>query len=992
VGAALTSDGRGMTARLTSSRLIGRRGDLAELEAALDDAAAGRPALAFVAGESGVGKTRLLAEFTQRARDRGALVLVGDAVDFGGDGELPYLPLVAALRPLARSGDPALTEPVREAIGPLLPQLEPSAPDPAKGAEPGSQARLFEGLLSLLDALGQERPVLLVIEDLHWADRSTRAALAFLAGSLSDERAVVVGSYRPDELLRSHPLRSLLAELERAPRARRVTLAPLTRDELAEQLADILGAPPTDELLARLWARSGGNPLFSEELLAAGVDGRGGAPRTLRDALMLRVERLSEAARDLLGLMAVGQRLDHELIEETSGLERRAVRDALREAVDRHIVVVHDDGTYRFRHALLRELVEDDLLPGERRQLHATLARALEGRLDDGAGAQHAAAVAYHFDAAGEQATALAATVRAATAAERAHAYGEAAALLERALELWDRASDPEARAGVDRVTLLTRAGDAAGALGDPGRQLTLLEAAFAGLGPQPDPRRAARILESSARAQRHLNRARSSIATLERGLALVERSDPSCRAELLAGLARARMLVADFGEAIRLGRQALDVATGEDLPVVEGQARNTLGYSLAMTGDVAEGAAELRAAIWIAREQDNMSDLGEAYNNYSEMLHLLGRSDEARAVALEARQAVARRKPVAVTWLDVGLAEIAYDVGEWELAEASLPTAQRWTGTQTRVHIALRRVLLAVGRGDHAAAVALLDELEPMGAESTEPRTLAGLGVAIGELHRRAGDLAAASAAVDRWLERIERCGDDAISVSALAGAGVTVAADAAERARDRDDGEAASSALRRVDELLARVALAATETRPVERAALESARAEAGRAAGRPDPAQYARAAAVWEELGRPEPAARMRWRQAEARAAAGDRDAAVEPARAAHATALRLGAGWLRGEIEGLAARARFTLEPDGSDHDAPEPAEEDAFGLTPRELQVLALLAEGATNREIGATLFMSQKTASVHVSRILSKLNARSRTEAAAVAHRHRLVT
>jgi DNA-binding CsgD family transcriptional regulator len=236
---------------------------------------------------------------------------------------------------------------------------------------------------------------------------------------------------------------------------------------------------------------------------------------------------------------------------------------------------------------------------------------------------------------------------------------------------------------------------------------------------------------------------------------------------------------------------------------------------------------------------------------------------------------------------------------------------------------------------------------------------------------------------------------------VSALAATGVTVSADAAERARDLGDAEAEAAALRRVDELLARVAAAATRTRPVECAALLGARAEAGRAAGRPDPAEYARAAAAWDEVSRPEPAARMRWREAEVHAATGDRDAAAEAVRAGYTTAVRLGAGWLRREIEGLAARARLTLEPErsgdereargsGTEHDEPEPPE-DAFGLTSRERQVLALLAEGATNREIGATLFMAEKTASVHVSRILTKLNARTRTEAAAVAHRHRLV-
>ncbi|HEY7075605.1 MAG TPA: AAA family ATPase, partial [Solirubrobacteraceae bacterium] len=262
--------GRGITARLTSSRLIGRSAELAELEAALAAAEEGRPAPVLVAGESGVGKTRLLAELQRRAEEGGALVLCGEAIDLGGDSELPYLPLVAAVRPLARSGS------LPEAVAPLLPGLGAARPDRGEDAQP----RLFEGLLSLLDDLGQERPVLLVLEDLQWADRSTRTALRFLGRSLTTERVLLVVSYRSDELDRGHPLRPLLAELERDPRAYRIGLGPLTREQVAEQVADIVGGRPEPELLDRVWTRAGGNPLFGEELLAARL---GAAPDTLRE-------------------------------------------------------------------------------------------------------------------------------------------------------------------------------------------------------------------------------------------------------------------------------------------------------------------------------------------------------------------------------------------------------------------------------------------------------------------------------------------------------------------------------------------------------------------------------------------------------------------------------------------------------------------------------------------------------------------------------------
>src|SRR4051812_39643425 len=666
-----------MSTRVSSARLIGRAAELAALEAALADACLEQPSIAFVAGESGVGKTRLLAELERVARERDVLVPTGDCVDLG-ESELPYVPLVSALRPLARSGDDALTDSVRAAVAPLLPGS--SADPPPPGID---QARLFEGLLSLLDALGHERPVLLVIEDLHWADRSTRAALSFLAHSLTNERVLVVGTYRPDELHRRHPLRPLLAELERDPRTRRVALEPLTHSELADQLEDILGEPPAAELLHRLWKRSGGNPLFSEELLAAGVDGLGAAPDTLRDALMLRVERLSDPAQEILRIVAVGQRLEHPVLAEVSGLDERALRDTLREAVESHILLAGEDGWHRFRHALLREVVDDDLLPGERATLHLRLAEALRNRLKEREGAVLTAAIAHHYAAGGEQPEALEWSVHAADAAERVYAHGEAQALLERALELWDRVPDAAERAGADRVTLLERAGRAAWALGHSGRQLALFEAALAELGPEPDPVRAGLIMEQIARAQWGLTRPRSSVETLKSALELVEAADgdvAEVRARLLAMLARRHMLDGKFTDSIEVARKALEATIAAGLRSAEGHARNTLGCSLAMVGEVDDGATELREAIRIARERDDLVDLADAYTNFADVLHLLARSDEARQLAEEGRSDFEGRRPIAMMWLDALIAEILIDVGEWEQAEARLPDPLRYT------------------------------------------------------------------------------------------------------------------------------------------------------------------------------------------------------------------------------------------------------------------------------------------------------------------------
>jgi predicted ATPase len=278
--------------RVSSPTFVGRADELAALEGALDRAAAGVPAFTFVAGESGVGKSRLVAELEGRARHAGAQVFVGHCLELGG-AAIPYAPLVDALRPIARElvecgsdlAD-ALPPASRAALAELMPEFR--SPDAGGDGDGSHQARVFEALLALIERLGRVQPVVLVLEDLHWADQSTRDFLTFLVRSARTEPLSLVVTYRSDELHRRHPLRPLLAELERDPTARRIELSRLSRSELSEQLADILDAPPKHELVERLYGRSEGNPLFAEELLAAGGDGRGALPPTLRDALMVR--------------------------------------------------------------------------------------------------------------------------------------------------------------------------------------------------------------------------------------------------------------------------------------------------------------------------------------------------------------------------------------------------------------------------------------------------------------------------------------------------------------------------------------------------------------------------------------------------------------------------------------------------------------------------------------------------------------------------------
>jgi DNA-binding CsgD family transcriptional regulator len=982
-----------MAARVTSDRLIGRQDELAELRAALGAAVAGRPSLALVAGESGVGKTRLVRELAAHAREAGALVLCGESVELG-EGELPYGPLLGALRPLVRDGDEvldALPASAREALGRLLPGLDGDGGPPA--ADGAAQAQVFEALLTLLDALGERAPVVLTLEDVHWADRSTRAFLAFLARGLDRERVLVVVTYRSDELHRRHPLRPLLAELRHV---RRVELAPLTADQLAAAIGDILGEAPDAELVARLHARSEGNPLYMEELLAAGGDGRGTLPPTLRDALMVRFERVGEAAQEVLRLLAVAHRPEHALLAQASGLDPRTLREALRETVAAHLVTAGAEGSYAFRHALQREVVQDDLLPGERADLHARIADALEAGAAEGApGHLVRSAIAHHRLGAGDRPAALRASVAAAHAAECVHAYGEAATLFERALELSARVPEADTLAGGDRVELLARAANAHRLADDRPRAEALLQSALQTLGGLDDPLRTATVLALLSRIQWTLTRNSEALETMHRALALLPADEPSPeRAALLGWLSKLRMLQGRYRDSLRAGEEALAVAdaVGDDLARL--RARDPIGVSLMALGDVEAGSRMLREAIAEARELDRPEEMSVAYTNLADALHLAGRSREARDVAAEGLAAVEGKLGHHREWLSLQLGEIAFDLGDWETTAGTIAEhgERRFTGSLV-LHLLLRTAELTLGRGDHARAAAVLTRAAQAAQGSSEPQMHAPLGALLAELRRREGDLDAGRAAVEDALDRIEFCTEDVMRIARVSAAGVAVEADRAQRARDLGEPQAEREAIAAAELLLARVSAAAEEGRPVEIAWRATAQADVARARGDGDPGAWAVAAQAWDDLERPYQAALARWREAEAHLGAGDREAAAATASVALEVARSLGAGWLAGELEGLVARGRLRMV--GSDELAAGAAvggaapdePDDPFGLTPRERQVLALVARGATNREIGATLFMAEKTASVHVSRILAKLDVRTRTQAAAVAHR-----
>ena len=464
------------------------------LRAALLRARAGDASAVFISGESGVGKTRLVGEFGREVRGGNGRLLVGGCVDVGGS-ELPYAPLFGVLRSLVRDTEPERLEELVGAgggeLGRLLPELQAGGAR-IDAVDPLAQVRLFEALLGLFARAGRDVPVVLVVEDLHWADPSTRGFLSFLVRNIGREQVLLVATYRSDEIHRRHPLRQFLAEVERLAAVERLELAPFTRRELGQQLTAILDASPDHALLEELFARSQGNAFFAEELLAAsGGSGARRIPDSLREALTLRVERLSPETRQTVRCAAVARPfVGHRLLAATVGLSDDELARALRDAIENNVLVQDPSSeSYAFRHELLREALYDELLPGERVALHERLARALEDDPGLAVGAHGAAGqLAMHWSAAHELAPALAASVQAGMEAERLRSFAEANSHFEHAVELWPGVAAEQRPDGLSLVDLLARAAEAAYLSGQNHRAVTLTRSTLELLDPDREP------------------------------------------------------------------------------------------------------------------------------------------------------------------------------------------------------------------------------------------------------------------------------------------------------------------------------------------------------------------------------------------------------------------------------------------------------------------------------------------------------------------------
>jgi DNA-binding CsgD family transcriptional regulator len=993
--------------RISSPRLVGRAEELARLAAALSEAAVGQPRTVLLGGEAGIGKSRLLAEFSGRAREQGARVLVGACLQLG-EGTLPFAPVSQALRQLDLATLEAVVGAGRAELARLVPDLGPAdAAAPATGEQ--ARARLFERLLGVVGRLAAERPLVLVVEDLHWADRSTLDLLAFLVPNLGGVKVVLVASYRSDEPGRRRPLRPWLTGLGRHAGVERFELGRLGRAELEGLLAGITGTVPAARLVDEVLARSEGNPFFAEELLAAGPVGSPGVlPAALHDLLAVRIDALSRPAQDVLRVAAVaGRRVGHGLLAAACGLDQAELLVALREAVEHHVLVPHPDGEgYAFRHARLQEVIQADLLPGERRQLHATLARSLTAHpeLASGTPAQTAAELATHWYEGRDLGRALPAAVAAGVAAEQALAFAEAQHHFERAAGLWPRApgaaAELAARERLDRVALLGRAAEAAYRVARSDRAVALLRTALNELHAQADPLRAGVLTARLANFLRSSGE-QGAFALYEEAVALVPPEPPTPeRAQVLAAYGQALMLSPRLQEARSVCEQAIKVARAAGARAAEGHARNTLGVVLAHLGDPPAGIAQLEEARRIAVDLHenhgfDVEDVLRADANLGDLYDLTGQLERAAMVALrgvdEARQHGLERSFGA--WLVSDGVAALIKLGRWDDADERLQATVTLEPSGLAA-IFLRQTLatLEVGRGEldlaaeHLASARRIVGRTHVGAQHLGPlyQELAHAAVWQG---RHADARAAVAAGLSACLGV-----DGARYAAGLYRVGVRAEADQAERARARHAPDQDADARRVAAERLEGARALVAPWGPEFEADLATCEAEWTRVVGEPDPERWQAAVDAWDTAGQPYPAAYARWHLAEALLTRrGARAAATTALRSAHQTAERLGAAALRRELEGLARRARVDLAaPPAADQATPTRAA-GPFGLTPREREVLALVADGRSNPQIAQALFISVKTADTHVSNILAKLGVASRGEAAAVAHRGGLV-
>ncbi|RFA09001.1 hypothetical protein B7R54_07030 [Subtercola boreus] len=1018
---------------ITTAALVGRESDLEALRGAYAEAVASRFRVVIVGGEAGIGKTRLIAEFL-RDVPASTVVLRGQSVDLGIDAT-PYAPMVAVLRALrerlgadafaasAGPGFPALAVMVPEL---LVAGVDTSTPLPPSAESPAglgavTAERLYGAVASLLEGASADHPLVVVIEDLHWADQATLSLLGFVIRVLDEAALLFVLTFRSDELARGSALRRWMPEVDRNPRVDRVELQRLSRKQVRQLATSIRGAVPDNRELAVIVERTDGVPFFVEELLGCetsfSVDG---LPETLRGILLARYDTLTAPAQKLMRLLAAGgMRIEHELLQAVIDDSADAIDSAAREGVMASILVV-DETAYAFRHALVREAIHDQLLPGERVRFHTRFAEALG--TPAGGWCVDSSVVSYHWMIAHNSRNAFVSAIAAMAEARRSFAFLGAARMGERALELWDQVEDPAELAGRSRVEVLADTAHALRNAGESDRAVALIDDAIALAGvpgvwlataarrarpdePPSSPALLARLLRDKASYLANLGQV-GSVGLLRQALDVLEGGPRSVlRATVLGELAARLMLDALFDEAVETADAAYEEAEQVESTARMSVALNIRGFSRFAHGQIEAGFADLSRSEILSHGNDS-ARLRHAVN-LSDALSLLGRFGDAIATA-ERGAEFARARGVERTSgviLMLNVASSLFALGEPQRAgelldhalELDPPIGFRAPMQRLKLHSTL-------WSGDIPEAERLLRGWRTGLRQQLRIDVAQRLGLAV-----VAGEIALAQGAVERaWSEVavLLQPGHRVFAAYDLPLAWVAARVVAAARSTGLqlalpapDDGvppppvgtPAPADSSIALEEAL-RATLSASLDWPTAAPYAALVEAEFGGARGTgTDAGLWMLATAACEAPTAPvHLRAYAALRAAEAFALAGDRASARHWAQTAREFAEPIGAGLVTARVVELERRVgpmavgSRPVPPTGvRSSAAPELTLE--VPLTERERQVLDLLAHGLSNRQIADRLFISVKTASVHVSNILRKTGSASRTEAAYVA-------
>ncbi|MBV9486663.1 MAG: AAA family ATPase [Frankiaceae bacterium] len=974
--------------------LVGRVDELKSLADTVGVGGAAHGAV-LLGGDAGAGKSRLVRELTAQVLDDGWQVLIGHCLDFG-DGSPPYLPFSEALGRLDSEDPATIASLVAEfpPIAGLLPAHRLMS-DSATAPEPTQRAALYEAVHGALPRLSDGRSLLFVIEDVHWADQSTRDLLRFLFTRQYSSPIAILATYRSDDLHRQHPLRAALAEWVRLPSVTRLQLGPLPDDDARQLVHALHPAELPSNDLRQIVARAEGNPFFIEELVAAAEVSGGLLPADLSDLLLVRLEQLSDNGRRVVRAASVaGRRVSHALLASGTDLDPTSLEEAIRAAVEANILIPIGADGYAFRHALLGEAIYQDLLPGERVRLHAAYAHAIAKHEVEGSAAE----LSRHARASHDLVTATRASVDAGDEAMAVGGPEEALRHYELALELL---ADPSVEAGLEaqdtdgepigQVSLVIRASSAAAAAGHLFRAVSLAHAQLEALPDGAPSIDRANLIYALVTTALGIDNNLDVLALTTEAVRLLADDPPSkLQAQVLYVHARANADRARDSDAAKWASEALQIARDLKLAGVATDVQILLAKLDERSGDPLRAEAAISAAIAEARAA--AAPLAELRGLYNLGILQYGQGRLSSAIKLF-RECNERAAALGRQWAPYGLdsaifgAIAAHVNGEWDLAASMVEDGQN-PPELAEAFFAAIRLEIAAGRGN----VEDLDNLQQIrdwwsldglvaitsGAAAIELLGQVGKYTAMQQLH---DDIAEHVSTLWRRPGFQARVRLAALLLGHLATqAGVATYAERADLVARADQLAAGC-----VDIVVAGVHTGPELTAWADRVVAENARLrwQAGI-----DSPPLASLVEVWRQsvasmaaFGHVHETARSRARLAAVLLAAGDTASAEAEAGQAYEVAERLGAKPLLEELRAIT----------GTPVAGPRGGADPEATLTRRERDVLSLVATGRSNREIGNQLFISAKTVSVHISNVLAKLDASSRTEAVAIARRRGLI-